>query len=33
VKAHIHEAKLDDINGIFTEMKAGKIDGRMVVSL
>jgi propanol-preferring alcohol dehydrogenase len=33
VKAHIHEAKLEDINGIFADMKAGKIDGRMVVSL
>jgi alcohol dehydrogenase, propanol-preferring len=33
VKAHIHEAKLDDINKIFADMKAGKVDGRMVVSL
>jgi propanol-preferring alcohol dehydrogenase len=33
VKAHIHEAPLDDINQIFTDMKAGKIDGRMVIRL
>ena len=32
VKAHIHEAKLDDVNMIFADMKAGKIDGRMVLS-
>jgi propanol-preferring alcohol dehydrogenase len=33
VKAHIHEAKLDDINQIFTDLKAGQIDGRMVLTL
>jgi propanol-preferring alcohol dehydrogenase len=33
VKAHIHEAPLDDINRIFTDMKAGKVDGRMVIRL
>ena len=33
VKAHIHEAKLDDINRIFADLKAGKVDGRMVLTL
>jgi propanol-preferring alcohol dehydrogenase len=33
VKAHIHEAKLDDINRIFADLKAGNVDGRMVVTL
>lgn len=33
VKAHIHEAKLDDVNRIFTDLKAGKVDGRMVLTL
>jgi propanol-preferring alcohol dehydrogenase len=33
VKAHIHEAKLDDVNRIFTELKAGTVDGRMVLTL
>jgi len=31
VKAHIHKAKLEDINHVFAEMKAGRIDGRVVV--
>jgi alcohol dehydrogenase, propanol-preferring len=33
VKAHIHEAPLDNINQIFTDMKAGNVDGRMVIRL
>lgn len=33
VKAHIHQAKLEDINTIFADLKAGKVDGRMVVTL
>ena len=33
VRAHIHKAKLEDINGIFGDLKAGKIDGRMVITL
>jgi propanol-preferring alcohol dehydrogenase len=33
VKAHIHEARLDDINRIFTDMKEGQVDGRMVIRL
>ena len=33
VRAHIHEAKLADINRIFLDMKAGRIDGRVVLTL
>jgi propanol-preferring alcohol dehydrogenase len=31
VRAHIHQARLEDINGIFNDLKAGKVDGRMVI--
>ncbi len=31
VKAKIHKGKLEDINEIFDQMKAGKIDGRVVL--
>lgn len=33
VKAHIHTAPLSDINRIFASLKAGAIDGRMVLTL
>jgi len=33
VKAHIHKAKLEDINTIFSDLGAGKVDGRMVMTL
>jgi propanol-preferring alcohol dehydrogenase len=33
VRAHIHEAQLGDINGVFSDMHAGKIDGRIVLTL
>lgn len=33
VKAHIHEAPLDNINQIFADLKQGKVDGRMVIRL
>jgi propanol-preferring alcohol dehydrogenase len=33
VRAHIHQAQLEDINGIFGDLKAGKVDGRMVMML
>ncbi len=33
VRAHVHEAKLPDINRIFADLKAGKVDGRMVLRL
>jgi len=31
VKATIHKTKLEDINEVFAKMKAGKIDGRVVI--
>jgi propanol-preferring alcohol dehydrogenase len=31
VKAHIHQRPLDDINQVFAELKAGTVDGRVVV--
>jgi len=31
VHAHTHEMKLEDINQVFSDLKAGKIDGRMVM--
>ena len=33
VRAHIHEARLADINRVFDEMKQGRIDGRIVLKL
>lgn len=33
VRAHIHKARLDDINRIFGDLETGKVDGRMVVTL
>lgn len=33
VRAHIHKAKLDDINQVFADLKAGKVDGRIVIDL
>ena len=33
VKAHIHVAKLADINRSFAEMKAGRVDGRIVMRI
>lgn len=33
VKAHIHRATLNDINQIFSDLKAGKVDGRIVIDL
>lgn len=32
VKAHIHKAKLEDINSIFDNLAKGKVDGRMVMT-
>jgi propanol-preferring alcohol dehydrogenase len=31
VKAHIHQRSLEDINGVFADLKAGKVDGRIVI--
>ncbi len=33
VRAHIHEARLEDINPVFAELRAGKVDGRVVLRL
>ncbi|TKT90299.1 alcohol dehydrogenase AdhP [Dyadobacter frigoris] len=33
VKATVHTAKLEDINSVFDKMKAGKIDGRVVMTI
>jgi propanol-preferring alcohol dehydrogenase len=33
VKAHIHHRRLEDINAIFAELKAGKVDGRIVLDI
>jgi len=33
VRAHIHEAQLGDIDRVFSNMQAGKIDGRIVVTM
>ena len=33
VKAHIHEAALADINRVFADLKAGDVDGRIVMRL
>ena len=31
VKAHIHKRPLEDINAVFAELKAGEVDGRIVI--
>jgi len=33
VKAEIHRTKLDTINQVFSDLKAGKIDGRAVLMM
>jgi D-arabinose 1-dehydrogenase-like Zn-dependent alcohol dehydrogenase len=33
VHAQIHRSKLDHINQVFSDLKAGKIDGRMVLMM
>jgi propanol-preferring alcohol dehydrogenase len=33
VRAHIHKAKLEDINRVFADLKAGQVDGRVVLDL
>ena len=32
VRSHYHEMNLEDINEVFSDMKAGKLDGRMVMT-
>ncbi|MFN4165014.1 MAG: alcohol dehydrogenase AdhP [Ferrovibrio sp.] len=33
VKAHIHRKRLEDINTIFADLKAGRVDGRIVLDI
>ena len=33
VKAHIHKGKLEDINRVFADLEAGRVDGRIVLDL
>lgn len=33
VKAHIHHKRLEDINTIFADLKAGRVDGRIVLDI
>ena len=33
VRAHIHKAKLSDINKVFADLKSGTVDGRIVIDL
>jgi propanol-preferring alcohol dehydrogenase len=33
VRSHNHRAKLEDINAVFTNLKAGKVDGRIVITM
>jgi propanol-preferring alcohol dehydrogenase len=33
VRAHLHEARLDEVNGVLSELKAGTVDGRIVLRL
>jgi len=33
VRAHIHKAKLEDINRVFADLKGGRVDGRVVMEL
>ena len=33
VRAHIHKARLDDINAVVEDLRAGRVDGRVVLDL
>lgn len=33
VHAHLHAARLDEINRVFSELRAGRVDGRIVLSM
>jgi len=33
VRAHIHKARLEDINQVFSDLKNGRVDGRVVIDL
>jgi propanol-preferring alcohol dehydrogenase len=33
VRAHIHRAKLEDINRVFADLRTGQVDGRIVLDI
>jgi propanol-preferring alcohol dehydrogenase len=33
VQAHVHRARLEDINRVFADLKAGRVDGRVVLDI
>ena len=33
VRAHVHEARLDEINRVLSDLRSGKVDGRIVLGL
>jgi alcohol dehydrogenase, propanol-preferring len=33
VRAHIHRARLEDINRVFADLRAGRVDGRIVLDV
>jgi propanol-preferring alcohol dehydrogenase len=33
VQAHIHRARLEDVNRVFADLKAGRVDGRIVLDM
>ena len=33
VRSHVHQAKLNGINEIFADLRAGKVDGRIVITM
>jgi alcohol dehydrogenase, propanol-preferring len=33
VKAHIHRTRLEDVNRVFEDLRAGRVDGRMVLEM
>jgi propanol-preferring alcohol dehydrogenase len=33
IKAHLHRTRLDDVNRVFEELRAGRVDGRMVLEM
>jgi alcohol dehydrogenase, propanol-preferring len=33
VRAHFHEARLEDVNRVLSDLRAGHVDGRIVLRL
>jgi propanol-preferring alcohol dehydrogenase len=33
VRAHIHTARLDDVNRVLSDLRAGKVEGRIVLGV